>query len=71
MTNELTALISSTIRSRWLLLFGLEWRISLVYELPERNTITVGIERFCCVEMLFQPSFTGNKASGVHDTSFF
>ena len=28
-------------RSRWLLRFGMDWRIYLVYEFPDRNTITV------------------------------
>ena len=62
MTNELTALISPTMRSRWLLRFGMYWRVYLVHELPDRNIITVGIERFCCVEMISQPSFAGNKS---------
>ena len=62
MTNELTALAPSTMRSRWLLRFGMHWRIYLVYELPDRNITTVGIERFRCVEMFFQPSFTGDKS---------
>ena len=39
-----------------------DWRVYLVYELPDRHIITVGIERFRCVEMSFQPSVTGNKS---------
>ena len=31
------------------------------------NITTVGDERFCCAEVLFQPSFIGEEAS---DTSF-
>ena len=40
------------------------------YELPDGNLITVGSERFRCPEVLFQPSFIGKEASGIHDTSF-
>merc|ERR1719337_113967 len=40
------------------------------YELPDGNIITVGNERFRCPEVLFQPSFLGKEASGVHDTCF-
>merc|ERR1711966_410852 len=34
------------------------------YELPD------GSERFRCPEVLFQPSFIGKEASGIHDTTF-
>merc|ERR1712243_512189 len=40
------------------------------YELPDGNVITVGGERFRCPEVLFQPSFGGKEASGIHDTTF-
>jgi len=40
------------------------------YELPDGNVITIGNERFRCPETLFQPSFIGKEASGVHDTMF-
>merc|ERR1719157_143481 len=40
------------------------------YELPDGNIITVGSERFRCAEVLFQPSFIGKEASGIHDTTF-
>eukprot|EP00397_Hematodinium_sp_SG-2012_P015080 GEMP01015352.1.p1 GENE.GEMP01015352.1~~GEMP01015352.1.p1 ORF type:complete len:377 (+),score=93.84 GEMP01015352.1:188-1318(+) len=40
------------------------------YELPDGNVITVGSERFRCSEVLFQPSFIGKEASGIHDTTF-
>jgi len=41
-----------------------------IYELPDGNIITVGSERFRCPEVLFQPSFVGKEASGIHDTTF-
>ena len=53
MTNEWTTLAPSTMKIR--------------DELPDGNMITVGDERFCCAEVLFQPSFIGEEAS---DTSF-
>merc|ERR1712194_182357 len=40
------------------------------YELPDGNIITDGSERFRCPEVLFQPSFIGKEASGIHDTTF-
>jgi len=40
------------------------------YELPDGNLITLGSERFRCPEVLFQPSFVGKEASGIHDTTF-
>merc|ERR1739847_222500 len=40
------------------------------YELPDGNIITLGTERFRCPEVLFQPSFIGKEASGIHDTTF-
>merc|ERR1711937_396078 len=40
------------------------------YELPDGNIITVGSERFRCPEVLFQPSFIGKEASGIHDCTF-
>merc|ERR1712177_40493 len=40
------------------------------YELPDGNIITVGSERSRCPEVLFQPSFIGKEASGIHDTTF-
>jgi len=44
--------------------------IEKTYELPDGNIITVGNERFRCPEALFQPSFVGKEASGIHDTTF-
>ena len=63
-------LAPSTMRSRWLLRFGMAWRIFLFYELPDGNVIIDGAERFHCVEELFHPSPTGKEASGFHDTFF-
>jgi len=40
------------------------------YELPDGNVITVGNERFRCPEVLFQPSFIGMEAAGIHETTF-
>jgi len=40
------------------------------YELPDGGIITLGNERFRCGEVLFQPSFIGKEASGIHDTVF-
>jgi len=40
------------------------------YELPDGQVITVGNERFRCPEALFQPSFIGLEAAGVHQTTF-
>merc|ERR1711992_244184 len=40
------------------------------YELPDGQVITVGSERFRCPEVLFQPSFIGKEAQGIHDCTF-
>eukprot|EP01090_Pellita_catalonica_P002871 TRINITY_DN1248_c0_g1_i1.p1 TRINITY_DN1248_c0_g1~~TRINITY_DN1248_c0_g1_i1.p1 ORF type:complete len:374 (+),score=77.31 TRINITY_DN1248_c0_g1_i1:66-1187(+) len=39
------------------------------YELPDGNIITTGNERFRCPEALFQPSFLGLEAAGIHETT--
>jgi len=44
--------------------------VEKTYELPDGNIISVGSERFRCPEVLFQPSFIGKEASGIHDTTF-
>jgi len=44
--------------------------IDKTYELPDGNVISVGKERFQCPEALFQPSFVGREAQGVHHTTF-
>merc|ERR1740125_41295 len=40
------------------------------YELPDGQVITVGNERFRCPEALFQPSFLGMEAAGIHTTTY-
>jgi actin beta/gamma 1 len=40
------------------------------YELPDGQVITVGNERFRCPEALFQPSFLGLEAVGIHETTY-
>ena len=40
------------------------------YELPDGQVITIGNERFRCPEALFQPSFLGLEAAGVHETTY-
>ena len=37
---------------------------------PNRNIISVDVERFHCAEVPFQPSFTGMEVRGFRDTSF-
>ena len=37
-------------------------------ELPDGQVITIGNERFRCREVLFQRSFLGMEANGVHET---
>jgi len=40
------------------------------YELPDGQVITVGNERFRCPETLFQPSFIGREAAGIHECTY-
>merc|ERR1711963_554918 len=40
------------------------------YELPDGQVITIGNERFICPEALFQPSFLGMEARGIHETTY-
>jgi len=44
--------------------------VEKTYALPDGNLVTVGDERFRCPEVLFQPSFVGKEASGIHDTIY-
>jgi len=44
--------------------------VDKTYELPDGNIITIGSERFRCAEALFQPSFIGKEAAGIHETLF-
>lgn len=38
---------------------------STVYKLPDGKEITIGNERFRCIEPLFQPSLFGVESGGV------
>eukprot|EP00727_Mastigamoeba_balamuthi_P005013 m51a1_g1451 putative actin (363) ;mRNA; f:174057-175301 len=40
------------------------------YELPDGQVITIGNERFRCPEAMFQPSFLGMEAAGIHETTY-
>eukprot|EP00916_Digyalum_oweni_P019724 GHVL01032920.1.p1 GENE.GHVL01032920.1~~GHVL01032920.1.p1 ORF type:complete len:377 (+),score=51.75 GHVL01032920.1:103-1233(+) len=40
------------------------------YELPDGNVVAVANEMFRCPEVLFQPSFHGLEARGIHHTTF-
>merc|ERR1711942_501859 len=40
------------------------------YELPDGQIITIGNERFRAPEALFQPSFLGMEAAGIHETAY-
>eukprot|EP01057_Protomagalhaensia_wolfi_P005670 Protomagalhaensia_wolfi_Nauph_80__5669@NODE_662_length_2155_cov_1275_181947_g492_i0_p1_GENE_NODE_662_length_2155_cov_1275_181947_g492_i0NODE_662_length_2155_cov_1275_181947_g492_i0_p1_ORF_typecomplete_len378_score57_88Actin/PF00022_19/1_4e135MreB_Mbl/PF06723_13/7_5e08Actin_micro/PF17003_5/0_18_NODE_662_length_2155_cov_1275_181947_g492_i08651998 len=44
--------------------------VDKTYELPDGNIISVGRERFQCPEALFQPTFVGKEAQGIHHTTF-
>ena len=64
MTIELTALAPSTMRSRLLLRFCMDWRIESCLRAPRRKHHHCHAEHFRCVEVLFQPSFISEEASG-------
>jgi actin-related protein len=36
----------------------------------QHEKITIGNERFRCPEALFQPSFLGMEAAGIHETTY-
>jgi len=40
------------------------------YELPDGKVITIGAERFRTPEVLFQPSFIGKEAAGIHQLTY-
>ncbi|CAH3188123.1 unnamed protein product [Porites evermanni] len=40
------------------------------YELPDGQVITIGNERFRAPEAMFQPSFLGMEAAGIHETTY-
>jgi actin beta/gamma 1 len=44
--------------------------IEKIYELPDGQVVTVENERFRCPEALFQPSFLGMEACGIHETTY-
>ncbi|PIK45522.1 putative actin, cytoplasmic-like [Apostichopus japonicus] len=44
--------------------------VEKTYELPDGQVITIGNERFRCVEALFQPSLIGREAGGIHETTY-
>ena len=41
------------------------------YDLPDGNLIKIGAERFRAPEVLFQPSFIGREAAGIHETVYY
>jgi len=40
------------------------------YELPDGQVITIGNERFRCVEVLFDPSLLGMESEGIHKLTY-
>lgn len=40
------------------------------YALPDGQVITIGVERFRCVEVLFQPDLIGSEYAGIHETIY-
>ena len=40
------------------------------YELPDKNVITIGNERFRCPEVLFKPSLIGKESKGIDEYLF-
>ncbi|KAE8735840.1 Actin-7 [Hibiscus syriacus] len=40
------------------------------FELPDGQVITIRVKRFRCPEVLFQPSFIGMEAAGIHETTY-
>ncbi|KAI3691351.1 hypothetical protein L2E82_49690 [Cichorium intybus] len=43
---------------------------SYEYKLPDGQVITIAAERFCCPEVLFQPSLIGMEAVGIHEMTY-
>ena len=41
------------------------------FELPDGNFITVGVKRFLCMKVFFQPSFTSKEAKVAESTHTF
>ena len=40
------------------------------YELPDGQKITVGMQKFQCPELLFQPSLSGVEGPGIHNLTY-
>ncbi|XP_019254287.1 PREDICTED: actin-66-like isoform X2 [Nicotiana attenuata] len=40
------------------------------YELPDGEVINIGVERFRCPEILFQPSLVGMEGIGIHEKAY-
>merc|ERR1719166_79911 len=45
-------------------------KIEKQYELPDGNIVKIKAERFRCPEVLFQPSFIGKEADGIHKLTY-
>jgi actin len=62
-------MLLSILIKRWTpVLLPVCWRKD--YELPDGQVITIGNERFRCVECLFQPSLLGIEATGIQHMIF-
>ena len=46
------------------------WPFACFLTAHPHRVIVIGNERFRCPEVLFQPSFIGKEASGIHDCTF-
>src|SRR5690606_29683086 len=40
------------------------------YELPDGQKLTIGSERFRCIEGMFRPSFLGIESLGIHELTY-
>ena len=66
MANRPRVLAPSTMTSRWLLQFSMDWRTYLVYKIPDRNIITIALNVSVAWKCY---SRQVSLASGFHDTS--
>uniref|UniRef100_A0A2K5DKD1 Uncharacterized protein n=1 Tax=Aotus nancymaae TaxID=37293 RepID=A0A2K5DKD1_AOTNA len=48
----------------------LDFEQEMATALPNSQVITIGNERFRCLEVLFQPSFLSMESCGIHETTF-